>query len=356
MLVRKFSSLKLYSIIFLLTIVLGCYSLLDAAQHNLGALALTRGAVSHDPLQLATAIQILRDQPGSTLLRGEQERLLGLALLFQQAEGEATEQFKVAQQMGNFSAQANLGMLYLQQEKWQEAVTELNERVCPDYLCIDRYVTKLLEEGKKQEAIELLTAYITTYPEATSTPYYRLFGQYWGSRPDEDLRSLLSRGLSIDQEKDSVTYFYYSALLKSLEGNDSEAIHLLQNAIRIEPTYYAALHLLGQIYLRSGELQPAIEAFELALKVEPNREWSYHYLASAYLQSGRESEAIEAVWEAFLLSPHNPMFLDRLIQLYKQVKQACFEEGLQQLKQKMIVGSTIEIQNERLGLVQRCQL
>lgn len=354
--IRGFLLSKGCWITLLLTFIMVCYPFINLIQLNLGSVALARGAVSHDPLQLATALQILRDQPGSTLLRGEQERLLGLALLFQQAEDEATEQFKVAQQMGNFSAQANLGILYLQQEKWQEAVAELNERVCPDYLCIDRYVTKLLEEGKKQEAIELLTAYITTYPEATSTPYYRLFGQHWGSMPDEELHSLLSRGLSIDQEKDSVTYFYYSALLQSLEGNDSEAIHLLQNVIRIEPAYYAALHLLGQLYLRSGELQPAIETFELALKVEPNREWSYHYLASAYLQAGRESEAIEAVWEALLLSPHNPMFLDRLIQLYKQVKQTCFEEGLQQLKQKMAVESTIEIQNERLGLVQRCQL
>lgn len=353
--IRGFLLSKGYWITLLLTFIMVCYPFINLMQLNLGSVALARGAVLYDTPQLETALQILRDQPGSTLPKGEQERLLGLALLFQQAEDEATEQFKVAQQMGNFSAQANLGMLYLQQEKWQEAVAELNERVCPDYLCIDRYVTKLLEEGKKQEAIELLTAYITTYPEATSMPYYRLFGQHWGMMPDEELRSLLSRGLSIDQEKDSVTYFYYSALLKSLEKNDQEATRLILIAIEVEPTYYPALHFLGQLYLRNGEFLSAIDVFEYALKIEPKREWSHYYLASAYLQAGYQTEAIEAAWQALLLVPANGIFLDRLIQLYQQSAQPCFEQGLQQLKQRIATGLALEIATERLEIVQQCQ-
>jgi tetratricopeptide (TPR) repeat protein len=351
----KFSALKFYQITILFTLVLACYSFSVLAQRNLGLLALSRGAVAHDPVQLTDAIQTLGDQPDLTLLKGEKERLIGLAWQFQQAEDEAVQQFNLAQGLGNFSAQANLGMLYLQQEKWQEAVTELNEQVCPEYLCIDRYVTQLLEQGDRQAAIELLTAYITLYPEATSTPYYRLFGQYWGNLPDEELHALLSKGLSVEQEKDSVAYFYYSALLKSLEGNDQEAISLILAALEIEPTYYAALHFLGQLYLRNEEFLSAVEAFESALQIEPKREWSHYYLSSAYWQAGYQSEAIEAAWQALLLAPANRNFLDRLVQLYQQSGQGCFEQELQQLKQEVIAGTAPEVAKERLVITQQCQ-
>lgn len=324
---------------------------------NIGALELAKVVLAEESERnerFSAATAHLRQVQPPTRYAGEVERLIGVALLLQHRQDEAIEQFELAQQFGSQYAKVNLGNLYLEQKQWRQAVTKLDESVCPDYQCIDRYVTKLLKENRRTDAIELLTTYINIYPTATGKPYYQLFGQYWGRESNEVLRDLLKKGLEADPQKDSAVYLYYSALLSSLEENDAEAIHILVEAVKVDPTYYPAFHFLGQLYLKTEEPQKAGDMFEKALQIDPMREWTHYYLASAYLQLNRPMDATDELWQALILTPRNEMFLDRLISVYQQSGMTCFEQQLLSLKQMTSTDNSLDVGKERSRITQQC--
>nr|HMN28576.1 tetratricopeptide repeat protein [Caldilineaceae bacterium] len=144
------------------------------------------------------------------------------------------------------------------------------------------------------------------------------------------------------------------AMLKSLEGNDAEAIKILTELTNSDPAYYPAFHHLGYLFLKAGEPGKAADLFEKALQIDPTREWTHYYLSSAYLQLNRPLDAANQLWQSVRLAPRNKTFLERLLWVYKQNEMTCFEQQVLRLEQMTATGEAIDFAKEYSRIAQQC--
>jgi tetratricopeptide (TPR) repeat protein len=111
-------------------------------------------------------------------------------------------------------------------------------------------------------------------------------------------------------EKVIQTYPYYAQAHRSLgrcyllEGKKpDEAIEVLTQAIKLQPTEWSSYHLLGTAHYNKKEYDKAIVALNEAMRLEPDEWGNYHLLGTAYYDKKEHHKAIVALNEAIRLKP-----------------------------------------------------
>jgi Flp pilus assembly protein TadD len=98
-------------------------------------------------------------------------------------------------------------------------------------------------------------------------------------------------------------YEQAEAELNGAHANIEEAIRNLQQAVEIYPRFAAAWNLLGESYLRSGDLKQARPALTAAIRLDPNYVQPCLTLALLELKQGRMVEALTISERALAVIP-----------------------------------------------------
>jgi Flp pilus assembly protein TadD len=98
-----------------------------------------------------------------------------------------------------------------------------------------------------------------------------------------------------------------SELAKALarEGQDDQAIPLLQRALEAAPKSAVLNYQLGVAYQNSGKIEEAIAAFRKAAAADPRNSGALNNLGLALCQAQRAKDAVPVLQKAVALSPKN---------------------------------------------------
>jgi tetratricopeptide (TPR) repeat protein len=88
-----------------------------------------------------------------------------------------------------------------------------------------------------------------------------------------------------------------------LQDRFHEARKVVQQALRLAPSYAAAVHILGVIEMESGNLEEAARLIKRTTELEPNVHDPFYFLGLTYVSLGRLEEAAAAFEAALALKP-----------------------------------------------------
>jgi tetratricopeptide (TPR) repeat protein len=106
----------------------------------------------------------------------------------------------------------------------------------------------------------------------------------------------------------SVTELLAKARELYMAGHDDEALMELRNALRIEPMNAEAYLLTGRIYMRRGELAPAISQLKASIFWDSEHKLidAHILLGRIFLERGDRSQATAYMQSAIQIDPNNP--------------------------------------------------
>lgn len=115
-------------------------------------------------------------------------------------------------------------------------------------------------------------------------------------------------------------------------GRPSEAVPILQQAIRFDERFFEAWHALGAAMLQMGRFADAGQVLLRALMLRPNSATAWRDVGTAYDRQNLHDPAIEAYRNSLAASPQQGDVLSRLGQLYTMYSRAdeaadCFERA-----------------------------
>lgn len=126
--------------------------------------------------------------------------------------------------------------------------------------------TELLNQGKFDEAVQVLTSAMQMNPQ------------------DEDVHYNLGMALS-------------------RSGKTNEAVQQYEEALRILPEYVEAHNNLGNLLMRMDRMEEAIQHFEQAIKTMPEYASAHNNLGTALQKSGRTNDALMHFQQAVKINP-----------------------------------------------------
>jgi tetratricopeptide (TPR) repeat protein len=183
-------------------------------------------------------------------------------------------------------------MLYLQQERYPEAIANLEKRlqIEPDHeTSLDVLIPLLVQAGRSRDAEALLQA-------------------AWQKTKDSGVAVRFARFL-ISQEKLNEAYQF---LLEALQGNDNaglsmelalvlvvqekyaEAVQALIQAVALRPDYDRAYRGLAHCYTQMEQPEKAIEFAERALAIDPRHYRNWQAKGDALLLLKRFADTVQA--------------------------------------------------------------
>lgn len=206
----------------------------------------------------------------------------------------------------NQRAHANLGILYANQGRVDEAVAELSEavRIVPGAADLHNRLGALrLQQGRVQEAREAFARAVGLWP------HYADAHNNLGSALEREGR--LADAVAQYREAVRLRPDYAVArdnLATALAGQGllDEAVREGQEAVRVAPGFVQARNNLGLILVGAGRPREAIEQYEAALRIAPDYAVARANLAGAYGLVGRFEEASQAYRDALRQDPRRP--------------------------------------------------
>lgn len=96
---------------------------------------------------------------------------------------------------------------------------------------------------------------------------------------------------------------FQQALAFHREGKLTDASTLYEKALKLRPSFFDALHMLGVAYLQAGESLRAVEFISKAIQLRPQIPQAHNNLGNALITCGRITEAISAYERAANLKP-----------------------------------------------------
>lgn len=100
------------------------------------------------------------------------------------------------------------------------------------------------------------------------------------------------------------------AMCESFLGRSESARGELEMALSLDPEHTAALHLLGNICRKNGELERAVRLFEEDIKVHDRNRFEFDRqlisdLCESYIQNGTPEKARDLIHRYIQDSPHD---------------------------------------------------
>jgi len=91
------------------------------------------------------------------------------------------------------------------------------------------------------------------------------------------------------------------------EGNTEAAIENMRKAIQVFPQYFDAHLQLGNVFLKTDQLQEAIAELDKAREINPNDERAYQSFGLLLMKQRNYAVAVAVFAEAARLNPENPL-------------------------------------------------
>jgi len=118
------------------------------------------------------------------------------------------------------------------------------------------------------------------------------------SKPPDTLVERLHRFVTSHPNRADAHYYYAVGLWKLRKDSQNkdrahEVQSLLQGAIRLDPTYSAAVLQLGIIQAEGGHYKEAISSYQRTLQIDSQSEETHYRLAQAYRMTGQADKAKE---------------------------------------------------------------
>jgi spermidine synthase len=170
-------------------------------------------------------------------------------------------------------------------------------------------ISKLLAaDGKRDEAIASARAAAAQ----SSTGLEQLASLFADTSDTVELDAVVAE--LMNAAPDAAATQYYAAVAAFLHGNASEAAHLAEGAIGIDPGYTPSYDLVGAAYTKLGRVEAAKHSFERSLSFDPHDSTAYENLGVLALNAGNRAAAAKYFAEALWLVPESPVARQGLAQ------------------------------------------
>ncbi|RKY36711.1 MAG: hypothetical protein DRP78_02965 [Candidatus Omnitrophota bacterium] len=294
------------------------------------------------------------------------------------------EQIVIKEQPQHAFIYFNLGMLYLQIGKYDEAVRCLEQALhlksdyVEAYLCIGLVYELKDEIGKSEQAYKSV---INIMPK-NCLAHFRLGSLYLGTDQDEKALQQFQRVIEINPEivepyfeiartylkldnpdaaikillsrenfiKEKAYFFLLLGIANSVKDDFVLAEQYYHKALTEKPDYEAARFYLAVLYERQGKRDLSKQEFLLIIENNPDNSVACNYLGYMYAEDGANlDKAIELIKKAIKIEPKNGAYVDSLGWAY--YKKGNLEYALKYLEQAVsLLDSDFEI-HSHLGQV-----
>jgi tetratricopeptide (TPR) repeat protein len=224
----------------------------------------------------------------------------------------------------------NLGVLYSDQKRWDDAGREFQTAVQlnPDYLKAYYNLGVAYEQNhRREDAVRAFQKTLTLQPNFVQARFnlgndYAAQGQLQAAI--QEYQTFLTHHPNHAMAHMNLGNVYVS------QRRYDQAIQEYQIALRLQPNLTQAYYNLGTAYAEQGRLDDAIRAHTSALKIQPDFAEAYYSLGNLYTTEKRLDDAVKAYRTALTLKPdyaeaHNDLGIAYL-------QQARYEEASQQFK------------------------
>ncbi|UCE40025.1 MAG: tetratricopeptide repeat protein [Candidatus Aminicenantes bacterium] len=189
--------------------------------------------------------------------------------------------------------QYNVGLVYLQNDRYDDAVVYLNKSLAlkPDFdLALNALGIIYFIQGEFQKAMDYLERCLTLNPEFTEARNY-LGSVYQELGHLDKAEAEFKKAIADETYRSRELPHYNLARLYLTKGKDEEALKLVNSALELNDRMVMALNLKGVLLERDGKLKDAIYSYETALNIAPGDINLSYNLAVAYFKSDRRAEA-----------------------------------------------------------------
>ncbi|HEY9177998.1 MAG TPA: tetratricopeptide repeat protein [Flavipsychrobacter sp.] len=126
------------------------------------------------------------------------------------------------------------------------------------------------------------------------------------------------QSLEVNPDNDTVKMALAGAYIDGT-SQPMQGIQLLLGITREQPDHIQANLMLGQLSIRSGQMDKAQERFEKVLSIEPENTEALYFLAEVYKSKGNKQKAIELLEECKRII-NNPTFSKEIDEYIKSFK------------------------------------
>jgi predicted O-linked N-acetylglucosamine transferase (SPINDLY family) len=125
-------------------------------------------------------------------------------------------------------------------------------------------------------------------------------------------QAILSIKQALNRDSSIYKYHYDLAILLEKLGHYQEAISCYHNAMAVDITSLDAYNNLGNIYYKLGDLESAANLYKQALSINPEHFGSYMNLGKVYFAQKNFNRAQKNYQQALKIKPNNPDILYNL--------------------------------------------
>ncbi|OGY43493.1 MAG: hypothetical protein A2731_01595 [Candidatus Buchananbacteria bacterium RIFCSPHIGHO2_01_FULL_39_8] len=199
----------------------------------------------------------------------------------------------------------NLGYVYYQQKKYDEALNYLEKakELEPDLPVIYQNLGNIYDElNQYDKAIENYQKVIELKNNLAEA-YNNLATVYQKTNQLDQAIENYKKAIEVDPN-----YFMsYSnlGLVYLLKDNNSQAEYNFKKALEINPNFAQAVHGLAIIYVHEGEINQAIQLYEKSISLNPYLTENYSHLASIYNQTDEKQKALEVLARGIAANPND---------------------------------------------------
>ncbi len=189
--------------------------------------------------------------------------------------------------------QYNVGLVYLQNGKHDEAITYFNKSLSlkPNFdLALNALGLTHFMKGEFQKAVGYFEKCLAVNPEFTEARNY-LGSVYQELGYLDKAEAEFKKAMSDETYLSRELPLYNLARLYLAQGKDAEALEFVNQAIEKNDRMIMALNLRGVLLERLGQISEAIHSYEKALNIAPDDVNLSYNLAVAYFKSDRRAEA-----------------------------------------------------------------
>jgi len=218
---------------------------------------------------------------------------------------------------GNYVANANLGAALIEQDKFDQAVEQLQLAIQINPNCAEAYLNLAdvyRKLGQYADAIQVYNSVIQVRP-AYAPAYYELGNTY--DRLGQYQQAVEAYISALKIKPDYIQAYSNLGVAYGRLGQWQNEIDACSKAIKIDPAFADAHNNLGVALGQLGRFPEAIQAFRRAIQLNPDFAEAHLGLGAAYLMSGDKNSALK---EYEILKSLDPQKANLLLNLLNQQK------------------------------------
>ena len=248
-------------------------------------------------------------------------------------------------------ARYNLGIAYLNDEQYHEAIPEFEAviQLDPDYInayCgLGRAYLELNDLDKAERST--LTALklnpdnpsVKDLSESITSTHYEKGITLLESKNYQESVTTFQKVIQLDTNYKDTNYYLGRSFLGLKDY--AKAVDALQSSISSNIIYDDIHYLIGNAFVELKQFQDAVQYLDEAILRNPNQIEAHYYLARAHRESGNLEAATNAAIETLRLDPN----YQPVNNLVESIKQTHYNRGISFLKDERFSDAIASLQN-----------